>query len=139
MRKKKCELLGVGHPLIDALIAYLQNAPFSSDTTCLPANGAKSGSVEARYRLTWDRADQGSSATVVRVSVNGQCDVDEGGFDAERLDTGHYAGASVPAGLPLEVESRAEEAIRLWIASRRTEMPEGTIVRCELLGVSAAV
>jgi superfamily II DNA or RNA helicase len=139
MRKKKCELLGVGHPLVDALIAYLQNAPFSGDTTCLPANGAKSGSVEARYRITWDRADQGSSATVVRVSINGQCCVDEGGFDAERLDTGHYAGASVPSALPLEAESRAEEAIRLWTASRRTEMPEGTIVRCELLGVSAAV
>ena len=63
----------------------------------------------------------------------------EGGFDAERLDTGKYVGASAPATLPLEAESRAEEAIRLWTASRRTEMPEGTIVRCELLGVSAAV
>jgi len=139
MRKKKCELLGVGHPLVDALIAYLQNAPFSGDTTCLPANGAKSGLVEARYRVTWDRADQGSSATVVRVSVNGQCYVDEGGFDAERLDTGHYTGAPAPAALPLEAEERAEEAVRLWTASRRTEMPEGTIVRCDLLGVSAAI
>ncbi|MHB8520516.1 MAG: DEAD/DEAH box helicase [Limisphaerales bacterium] len=139
MRKKKCELLGVGHPLIDALLAYLQNAPFSGDTTCLPANGAKSGSVEARYRVTWDRADQGSSATVVRVSINGQCYVDEGGFDAERLDTGHYTGAPALAVQPLEAEARAEEAIRLWTASRRTEMPEGTIVRCDLLGVSAAV
>ncbi len=137
MRKKKCELLGVGHPLVDALIAYLQNAPFSGDTTCFPANGAKAGSVEARYRVTWDRADQGSSATVVRVSINGQCSVDEGGFDAERLDTGHYSGAPALAALPLEAEARAEEAIRLWTASRRTEMPEGTIVRCDLLGVSA--
>jgi hypothetical protein len=125
--------------LIDALVAYLQNAPFSGDATCFPADGAKAGSVEARYRVTWDRADQGSSATVIRVSVTGQCYVDEGGFDAERLDTGKYVGASAPATLPLEAESRAEEAIRLWTASRRTEMPEGTIVRCELLGVSAAV
>ena len=36
-------------------------------------------------------------------------------------------------------KARAEEAVRLWTASRRTEMPEGTIVRCDLLGVSAAV
>jgi hypothetical protein len=27
MRKKKCELLGIGHPLIDALIAYLKTRP----------------------------------------------------------------------------------------------------------------
>ena len=138
MRKKKCELLGVGHPLIDAL-GYLQNAPFSGDTACLPANGAKPGCIEARYRVTWDRADQGSSATVVRVSVNGHCFVDEAGFDAERLETGHYVASQTPSAIPNESEARAEEAIRLWIASRRTEMPEGTIVRCDLLGVSAAV
>ena len=137
-RKKKCELLGLGHPLIDALVAYLQNAPFSGDTAILPADGAKSGVVEARYRVTWDRADQGSSASVVRVSVNGQCYVDETGFDAERLENGQTAPATAPLKLPLEAEARTEEAIRLWTASRRTEMPEGTIVRCELLGVSAA-
>ena len=139
MRKKKCELFGVGHPFVDALLAYLQNAPFSGDTASLPANGAKPGCIEARYRVRWDRADQGSSSTVVRVSVNGQCFVDEGGFDAERLDTGHYIAPQTLPALPLEAEARAEEAIRLWIASRRTEMPEGTIVRCDLLGVSVAV
>jgi superfamily II DNA or RNA helicase len=138
MRKKKCELLGIGHPLIDALIAYLQNAPFSGDTACVVASGARAGSVEARYRVTWDRADQGSSATVVRVSINGQCYVDEGSFDAERLEAGRFADAVAPTALPLDAETRAQDAIRLWTASRRTEMPEGTIVRCDLLGVSAA-
>lgn len=139
MRKKRCELMGIGHPLIDALLAYLQNAPFTGDTACLPANGAKPGCVEARYRVTWDRADQGSSAGIVRVAVNGQCYVDEGGFDAERLETGHYLAPNLPTILPLEAEARADETIRLWTASRRTEMPEGTIVRYDLLGVSASV
>jgi len=138
MRKKKCELLGIGHPLIDALIAYLQNAPFSGDTACVVASGARAGSVEARYRVTWDRADQGSSATVVRVSINGQCYVDEGSFDAERLEAGRFADAVAPSAMPSDAEARAQDAIRLWTASRRTEMPEGTIVRCDLLGVSAA-
>ena len=137
--KRECELLGIGHPLIDALVAYLQNAPFSGDTACFPADGAKAGVVEARYRVTWDRADQGSAASVVRVAVNGQSYVDESGFDAQRLESGQLALAARPVQLPLEAESRAEEAIRLWTASRRTEMPEGTIVRCDLLGVSVAV
>lgn len=139
MRKKKCELLGLGHPLVDALVAYLQNAPFSGDATILPADGAKPGIVEARYRVTWDRADQGSSSSVVRVAVNGECNVDEGGFDAERLETGQLAPNTAPLKLPVEAETRTDEAIRLWTASRRTEMPEGTIVRYDLLGVSAAV
>ena len=139
MRKKNCELLGIGHPLVDALVAYLQNAPFSGDATILAADGVKSGVVEARFRVTWDRADQGSSSSVVRVSVNGECNVDEGGFDAERLETGQLAPTTAPLKLPVDAEARTDEAIRLWTASRRTEMPEGTIVRHDLLGVSAAV
>ena len=86
-----------------------------------------------------NRADQGSSSSVVRVSVNGECNVDEGGFDAERLETGQLAPTTAPLKLPVDAEARTDEAIRLWTASRRTEMPEGTIVRCDLLGVSAAV
>jgi SNF2 family DNA or RNA helicase len=138
MRKKKCELFGIGHPFIDALLGYLQNAPFSGDAACLSANGVKHGVIEARYRVTWDRADQGSSSTVIRVAVNGDAPVDEFGYDAERLETGRYLPTQSPPAIPAEVQSRAEEAVRLWTASRRTEMPEGTIVRCELLGVSAA-
>ena len=64
--------------------------------------------------------------------------MDEFGYDAERLETGRYRPTQSPPVIPPEVQSRAEEAVRLWTASRRTEMPEGTIVRCELLGVSAA-
>ena len=78
-------------------------------------------------------------AGIVRVAVNGQCYVDEGGFDAERLETGHHLAPNPPTALPLEAEARADETIRLWTASRRTEMPEGTIVRYDLLGVSASV
>jgi hypothetical protein len=40
---------------------------------------------------------------------------------------------------PEYLESRAEAAVRLWIASRKTEMPPGTIPRSELLGVSLAL
>jgi len=138
MRKKKCELFGIGHPFIDALLGYLQNAPFSGDATCLAANGVKHGVVEARYRVTWDRADQGSSSIVIRVAVNADAPVDESGYDAERLETGQYLPAQSAPAIPAEAQSRAEEAVRLWTASRRTEMPEGTIVRCDLLGVSAA-
>ena len=116
-----------------------QNAPFRGDVACLSANGVEHGVVEARYRVTWDRADQGSSSAVIRVAVNGEAPVDESGYDAERLETGRYLPTQSPAAVPAGVQSRAEEAVRLWTASRCTEMPEGTIVRCELLGVSAAV
>ena len=136
-RKRKAELFGIGHPLVDALISYLQNAPFGGDTACVPAIGEKPDRLEVRYRITWDRADQGSTANVVRVVLNGVCNVDDFAHDAQRLTV---QGRLEPTMLIADdAEARSEEAVRLWIASRKTEMPEGTIPRCDLLGISVTV
>lgn len=135
-RTKKCELFGIGHPLIDALLSYLQNAPFSGDAAMVPSIAEERGRVEARYRVSWDRSDQGSSSTVVRVSLNGTAQVDELGEDSDRLALPvPTSAAPLPVG---DIQNRADEAIRLWIASRKTELPQGTIARYELLGVSIA-
>ena len=136
-RKKKCELFGIGHPLVDALIAYLQNAPFSGDAACLPGAGVTPGHIEARYRVTWDRADQGSTASMIRVELNASCTVDEDGCDPDRLNA-QLPSTSTSLPAPDDAEVRSEEAVRLWIASRKTEMPESTIPRYDLLGVSIA-
>jgi len=132
-RTKKCELFGIGHPLVDALLNYLQNAPFDADTAALPSAGEKNSIVEARYRITWHRPEQPTSSSVVRVILNGSARVDEGSLDPDRLAS--FLPTKFPEGI-VPSETEAEEAMRIWIASRRTEMPKGTIARCELLGVS---
>ena len=133
-RTKKCELLGIGHPLVDALLAYLQNAPFHGEASCIPAAGEPIGIVEARYRVTWDRADQGASATIVSVKLNGQNLAEEASRDAQRLPIQRAPKTSNT--ITEQIALRSEEAIRLWVASRRTEFPPETIPRVELLGVS---
>jgi hypothetical protein len=35
MRRRKAQLLGLGHPLVDALVAHLQSAAFQGDVSCL--------------------------------------------------------------------------------------------------------
>ena len=134
MRTKKCELLGIGHPLVDGLLAYLQNAPFHGEASCVPAAGESPGLIEARYRVTWDRADQGASATIVSVKLNGQNLAEESSRDAQRLPLQRVPKTDVQ--IPIDIMVRSEEAIRLWVASRRTEFPPETIPRVELLGVS---
>ncbi len=133
-RTKKCELLGIGHPLVDALLAYLQNAPFHGEASCIPAAGEPAGVVEARYRVTWDRADQRASATIVSVKLNGQNLAEESSRDAQRLPIQRAPRSDIT--IAEDVVLRSEEAIRLWVASRRTEFPPETIPRVELLGVS---
>jgi superfamily II DNA or RNA helicase len=132
-RTKKCELFGIGHPLVDALLAYLQNAPFDADTAVLPSLGCQPGLVEARYRVTWHRPEQPTSSTVVRVVLNGSATVEETSLDPDRLGA---QLTNVPTSGVTKSEADAEDSMRIWIASRRTEMPQGTIARCELLGVS---
>jgi hypothetical protein len=136
-RTKRCELFGIGHPLIDALLSYLQNAPFRGDAARVPAAGVEPGRIEARYRVTWDRAERGATSSVVLVELNGNAMVNESSWDTERWE---QAGLVSPTSysFPQDMETLAEEAIRLWIASRKTEMPTGTIPRYELLGVSVA-
>ena len=135
-RTKKCELLGIGHPLIDALLAYLHNAPFHGEVACLPGAGDPTGMIEARYRVTWDRADQGASSTMVSVKLNGQNHAEEFSRDAQRLPMPQPPPRDADVQIPFDIVLRSEEAIRLWVASRRTEFPTDTIPRVELLGVS---
>ena len=92
------------------------------------------GIVEARYRVTWDRADQGASATIVSVKLNGQNLAEESSRDAQRLPIQRAPRTSNT--ITEDIVLRSEEAIRLWVASRRTEFPPETIPRVELLGVS---
>jgi hypothetical protein len=132
-RKKGSELFGIGHPFIDALIRYLQNAPFAAEVACLPGE-VGGATVEARYRVTWDRANKGAFSGIVIVSVNGTAKVEELSRDPERFSA---PPPSACAAVHPDAQQRAEEVLNLWISSRRTEFAEGTIPRWELLGLSA--
>jgi superfamily II DNA or RNA helicase len=131
-RKKGSELFGIGHPFVDGLIRYLQNPPFASEVACLP--GVLGGAnIEARYRVTWDRAEKGAFSGIIIVSVNGTAKVEELSHDPSRFNAPQPAACATIEG---DAEQRAEETLNLWISSRRTEFAEGTIPRWELLGVS---
>jgi SNF2 family DNA or RNA helicase len=132
-RKKGVELFGVGHPFIDALIRYLQNPPFAAEVACL--SGEVGGAtVEARYRVTWDRADKGAFSGIIIVSVNGAAKVEELSRDPGRFNTSPPTACST---VHADAQQRAEEVLNLWISSRRTEFADTTIPRWELLGLSA--
>jgi hypothetical protein len=117
---------------VDGLIRHLQSPPFAAEVACLP--GEVGGThVEARYRVTWDRADKGAFSGMVIVSVNGTARVEELSRDPGRFNAPQPTTCGAIDG---DAEQRAEETLNLWISSQRTEFAEGTIPRWELLGVS---
>jgi superfamily II DNA or RNA helicase len=132
-RKRGTELFGIGHPFVDALVRFLQNPPFPAEVACLPGN-LNGTTIEARYRVTWDRADKAAVSSIVIVGVNGAARIEEVSRDPNRLGVAAPPSCSAVSS---DAEQRADEALNLWISSRRTEFAEGTIPRWELLGVSA--
>lgn len=135
LRKKKCELMGIGHPLLDALLSYFQNAPFPGDAALLQNQPKKSPAAEVRYRVTWDRAEQGATSNYVCVTYDKQWNVTEECDDVSKLLSVESLPVSYRITSTSISQADAEEALRLWIASRRTEMPSDTIPRYELLGI----
>jgi hypothetical protein len=131
-RKKGSELFGIGHPFVDGLVKYLQNPPFAAEVACLPGE-VGGANVEARYRVTWDRAEKGAFSGIVIVSVNGTAKVEELSHDPGRFNAPQPAACTQ---IENDCEQRAEEVLNLWISSRRTEFADGTIPRWELLGLS---
>ncbi len=132
-RKKKAELLGIGHPLIDALISYLKAPPFSAEVACLPGHSSEYGHIDIRYRVTWDRADHGATSQVVSVRLNGDATTLEVSTDPTKLPAGK---STFQGEIPDDTQQRGNEAIRIWINSRRTERPSDTTARVEPLGLS---
>lgn len=132
-RRKKAELLGIGHPLVDALISYLKAPPFSAEVTCLAGSSAEYGQLDIRYRVTWDRADFGAMSQIVTVRLNGDARPLEVSTDPAKLPA---TRVSYNGPIPEDAQIRGNEAIRIWVNSRRTELPSDTIPRIEAIGIS---
>jgi superfamily II DNA or RNA helicase len=54
MRRRKAQLLGLGHPLVDALIAHLQSPLFRGEVACLGNGGSACVSVRLLLHLDFE-------------------------------------------------------------------------------------
>jgi superfamily II DNA or RNA helicase len=54
MRKRKAQLLGLGHPLINALFEHLQSSSFKGDLSLIPTEGGEGFGYSVRLLVTLD-------------------------------------------------------------------------------------
>ena len=117
---KKCELLGIGHPLVDACshtfrtrLSTAKHRASQPPVKSRPHRSPLSRDMGSRRpRRERDRSEREAQRPkpcrrILR--------------DAQRLPLQRVP--KTDAQIPIDIMVRSEEAIRLWVASRRTEFP----------------
>lgn len=135
MRRKKAELMGIGHPLVDAVIAHFSHPSVAGEISCMDF-GDSEAAVSVRYvieahledsskRLAYESAFIHSEGAWRMASVRQDLDL------LQRNALVYHAAPA--AGCKLDVQARVEGAItdaiaRFRSAHERVESARGRVV-----------
>ncbi|MBI4489413.1 MAG: DEAD/DEAH box helicase family protein [Deltaproteobacteria bacterium] len=142
MRRRKVEFLGLGHPLVDALISYLQSSRWPGDVTALSASDRRISGFSFRY-LGVAQFDNGTIKRFYRNYLMGQ----EGSWSIadERCDlnalisTGPSNKATMSASSPVleEIRQRAETGLSEFQTELRANLDNVSSLRAQIVGMGA--
>jgi superfamily II DNA or RNA helicase len=139
MRKRNTELLGLGHPLVDALIAYLKRPVWKGDVACLSA-ACPASALSTRWLVTMEM-DDGKTRQVysnIVAPTAGGSDSPGGRADLEALATSYHPPAQAEiGGKLLECARRSAEAsLHDWLSRTRAEQDGVRGFRIEQVGLA---
>jgi len=138
MRRKSADFMGIGHPLVDAVVAHFQRASWPGDVTVLKT-GEATASLSVRYVLEASMEDGTCHRKYESVQFGSEGswqvrspkkDVDALA-DARAPSSDQHAPADVPS-----VRQRVENAIADAEAQFRTGLTGAQTVRGRLTGVA---
>jgi superfamily II DNA or RNA helicase len=121
MRRRKAQLLGLGHPLVDALITYLQRADFKGDVTTLARCEAAVPALSVRLLLHLEFEDRRRQKLHKHylLALDGSWQEADGRCDMICLQT---QSPSAHAAQPIKHSPQMEEAIKHLKASVEAEV-----------------
>lgn len=145
MRKKRVELMGIGHPLVDALLSFQQSSSYQGEVTCLPG-GSGAGPVliiRALVTIEAEAKHAHREVKVIQIDGQGQVQVLSDKWDLEMLRSGQFKSAQLPSNsssLPWQVWRQAyETTIGALLAQTRVKIDNPLASRVQLLGLSIVV
>ena len=146
MRKRRVELMGIGHPLIDALLSFHQNSGFRGEVTCLL--GGNTGAepllvIRALLTIEAEAKHTHREVKVVQIDQQGQVKVLPDEWDLELLRSGRFRPTRLPtdmAGFPWALWRQNYEAtIGALLTQTRIKVDNSLSARVQLLGLSLIV
>jgi hypothetical protein len=143
MRTRKAQFFGLGHPLVDALIEYLQGPRFRGETTVLPgANGEGRWSVRFLVKAEIEGNRQHVAYEHLLIDLDGAWEEAPPRADVEALPAVRAANGNPvdPHGLEriAEVQARVAQGERELQARMRSRLDGVMSVRTLVVGVARA-
>ena len=140
MRKRQAELMGLGHPLIDAIIQYCQKVTTPGDVTNLPRSEYDVSDyvvVNTQFSIDLEGSSQHKEIKTVRISNTGDVQILPNDWLLNRLEKRQYNGIRTTAELNWQnIKSNYEGAVGAILSQIKSsvENPVGASVR--LLGIT---
>ena len=139
MRKRKTELLGLGHPLVDALMTHLRRPAWNGDVADL-RQGNEPPSISTRWLVTAELEDGKVRRTYLNTRIDATNSV---GSASTRVDLDSLANLADERskGEPLtksleHVKSLAEASLNDWLSRTRAELDGIRGFRVEQIGMT---
>lgn len=142
MRKRRVELMGIGHPLVDALLSFHQNSSFRGEVTCFPGSDNTQPVLVLRALLTIEAEAKHThrEVKVVQIDQQGQVKVLSDEWDLEVLRSSHFKPTRAPANpsdLPWGLWKQTYDGtIGALLTQTRLKVDNPLSARVQLLGVS---
>ncbi|HPF98766.1 MAG TPA: SNF2-related protein [Kiritimatiellia bacterium] len=145
MRKRRVELMGIGHPLVDALLSFQQSSSFRGEVTCLPGSDNAQPVLVLRALLTIEAEAKHThrEVKVVQIDQQGQVKVLSDEWDLEVLRSSHFKATRAPANpsdLPWGLWKQIYDGtIGALLTQTRLKVDNPLSARVQLLGASLIV
>jgi superfamily II DNA or RNA helicase len=142
MRRRQTELLGIGHPLIDALISFLQSAQIPGEVTCRKADDANDVRllVRAQISVEGETRQAHNEIKIVGIDANGGVTLLPEDWDLKWLegpDKTEPASRNGDRELPWDTwRGSYESTIGALLTQTRVKVDNPLAARVKLLGLS---
>jgi superfamily II DNA or RNA helicase len=137
MRRRKAQLLGLGHPLVDALIDYLQGPQHRGEVTALPATSQdeRTLSIRCLIQIDLENGKRRKAYQDIRVNVDGSWTESPARADVERL-----SARTTDAPTTTFADTAIRESVKTILgsleASWRADTDGAVAVRARVVGAA---
>jgi ERCC4-related helicase len=137
MRRRKVEFLGLGHPLVDALIAYLRSPKWEGSVAAIPIAGDEV-SASVRWFVSVQMENGKEKQFYRNVSINNLGSVTEAGerVDLDRLRNPPLHPSNGRPSSAEKLRQSAQADLGYFLAQLRAKHDGVLAVRPELVGIA---
>ncbi len=140
MRKRQAELMGLGHPLIDAIIQYYQQITISGDVAMLPKNEYDEDNyavVNTMFTIEIEGSSQHKEIKTIRISNTGDVQILPDEWILNRLEKKQYNGTGKTTELNWQkIKSNYEGAVGAILSQIKSSVENPVGARVRLLGIT---